>query len=211
VSPLDAWSDEYLFSAHMAQHLILMLLIPPMLILGFPEWILRKAGEVPWIRKWGRFLTRAISAFIIFNLVLIVWHIPVVYEAALENEGLHISEHLSFLAAGVINWWPIFSTSKDFPPISSGLQIIFLFLEGIPSTILTGIIVFASDVLIPTYAEAPRVFGISAIEDQQIAGLSMGAVSMIYYLAIMTFVFFRWMRLEEQSQQAGGHLTWKEN
>ncbi len=142
-------------------------------------------------------------AFFLFNATFLIWHIPAVYEASLHNESIHIIGHLSFLVIGVINWWPIFSPFKDFPAIAPGFQILFLFLEGIPSTVLTAIIVFAADILYPTYAQAPRVFGLSAADDQQIAGLAMGSVSMVFYLMILTFVFFRWIKLEESKQGAG--------
>jgi cytochrome c oxidase assembly factor CtaG len=197
ISPIDEWSDHYLFSAHMLQHMLFMLVVPPLLILGFPDWISQRAAQSPVIRPLGQFLTKPLVAFIIFNWAFIFWHIPIFYEAALADERLHVVEHISFLVAGVINWWPVFSTSRAFPPAASGVQIIFLFLEGIPSTVLTAIIVFSSEVLYPTYAAAPRVFGLSPMEDQQIAGLGMGSVGMVYYLAIMTYVFFRWLRNEE--------------
>lgn len=202
VSPLDRWGDEYLFSAHMFQHLLLMLAVPPMLILGIPGWIVRRAGQVRAIRRVGRFLTRPVTAFILFNLVYVLWHIPAFYEATLRDETIHIVEHLSFLVAGVINWWPVFSTFEDFPPAPAGVQIVYLFLEGIPSTILTAVIVFSGSTLYPTYEAAPRVFGISPSEDQQIAGLGMGSISMVFYLIMFTFVFFRWLGAEERKQEA---------
>jgi len=204
VSPLDTWGDEYLQSAHMLQHMLLTLVVPPFFILGLPDWLVHAAFQRPALRKIGRILTHPVLAYSIFNITFMAWHIPNLYEAALLNENIHIVEHLAFIVTGVLNWWPIFSTSRDLPPIGPGFQILYLFLEGIPTTVLTAIIVFAPDILYPTYANAPRVFGISSGMDQQIAGLEMGALGMVIYLAILTLVFYRWMSNEdsrERSQQ----------
>ena len=205
VSPLDRWGDDYLQSAHMLQHMLLTLIVPPFFILGLPDWLVHVGFKRPTLAKVGRLLTHPVVAYSIFNITFMVWHIPTLYEAALNNEGIHIIEHLAFLITGVLNWWPIFSTSRDLPPIAPGFQILYLFLEGIPTTVLTAIIVFAPDILYPTYASAPRVFGISAAMDQQIAGLEMGALGMVIYLLILTIVFYRWMSADdsrERSQQA---------
>ena len=202
ISPLDTWGDEYLQSAHMLQHMLLTLGVPPMLILGTPAWLIDALLRRPAWRRIGRVLTHPALAYGLFNLIFLVWHLPALYNAALENENIHIVEHLSFLVAGVITWWPIFSTSAELPPISPGFQILYLFLQGIPTTVLTALIVFAPNVLYPTYLNAPRVFGIDAMMDQQIAGLEMGSLGMVVYLFILTIVFYRWMNREAGQERS---------
>jgi putative membrane protein len=202
VSPLDNWGDTYLQSAHMFQHMLLTLAVPPMLILGTPHWMVRALVNRPFWLRAGRVLTHPALAYGLFNLVFMVWHLPVLYEAALNNEAIHIVEHLCFLVTGVITWWPIFSMTPELPPISPGFQILYLFLQGIPTTVLTALIVFAPDVLYPTYLAAPRVFGIDAMMDQQIAGLEMGSLGMVVYLFILTIVFYRWMNREASQERS---------
>jgi putative membrane protein len=202
VSPLDSWADEYLQSAHMFQHMLLTMAAPPMLILGTPSWLVDALVRQPFWLRLGRLLIHPVVAFGLFNLTFLVWHLPALYEAALENEAIHVVEHLSFIVTGVITWWPIFSTSATLPPISPGFQILYLFLQGIPTTVLTAIIVFSPGILYPTYLDAPRVFGIDAMMDQQIAGLEMGSLGMVVYLFILTIVFYRWMNRENNQERS---------
>ncbi len=196
-SPLDVWGDEYLQSAHMFQHMLLTLVVPPLLILGLPAEVTSPLRSHPALLQIARLLTSPLVAYAVFNLVFLVWHVPALYEAAKANEGIHVVEHLSFLFTASLTWWPIFNSSRELPPLAPGVQILYLFLQGIPSTVLTAIIVFAPGILYPSYIDAPRVFGLSPDMDQQIAGLLMGALGMLLYLAILTYVFFRWQRREE--------------
>jgi cytochrome c oxidase assembly factor CtaG len=207
-SPLDAWADTYLQSAHMLQHILLTLVASPLLVLGLPAWITSPLRSHPSLMRAGRFLTSPLVAYAVFNLTFLVWHVPALYEAALGNEAIHVAEHLSFLATACLTWWPVFSSSAELPPLAPGVQILYLFLQGIPSTVLTAIIVFSPGLLYPTYADAPRVFGITPEMDQQIAGLLMGALGMLIFLTILTFVFFRWEH-QDSLMDGGGSFTTK--
>src|SRR5258708_32496608 len=102
--PIHDLSDDYLFSAHMVQHLLLTLALPPLLLAGVPGWMLRPVLSRPRVRPIAYFLTRAKSCFVIFNLVIAVWHLPQFYNAAMANHDLHILEHLMFMAASVLMW-----------------------------------------------------------------------------------------------------------
>jgi cytochrome c oxidase assembly factor CtaG len=96
-SPLDAMSDDYLFSAHMIQHSLLTLAAPPLILAGIPGWLAAYIVRNPSINKAARIVTNPVLAFVLYNLVYSLWHLPVAYEAALENENIHIVEHLSFI------------------------------------------------------------------------------------------------------------------
>jgi putative membrane protein len=201
VSPLDEISDRYLFSAHMTQHLLLTLLAPPLMLWGTPGWMLRPLLRYRLI--WGalRILTMPIVAFALFNVDFMIWHIPALYEATLENQAIHIVEHLLFVGTAILNWWPILSPLVEFPRLPYPVQILYLFLEAVPSTVLGGILVFATEVLYPTYAAAPRLFGISAIDDQLFGGLIMAMPGGMAYLVALSIVFFAWMGSEERAEK----------
>jgi len=197
-SPLDDLSDDYLFSAHMLQHTILIIIVPPFLLLGTPGWLIDSCVRHPMALRVARFFTNPISAYFIFNGIFSVWHFPAFYEAALDNQTVHIFEHLCFMVTGVLNWWPILSSSTKLPRISYPAQMLYLFLESIPSTILGALIVFSPTILYPFYENVPRILGISVSTDQQIAGLIMAMPAGMVYLMALTVIFFTWSNKEQQ-------------
>jgi putative membrane protein len=201
VSPLDALGDEYLFSAHMVQHLLLTLLVPPLLLMGTPGWMLRPLLRYPVVARVARVLTMPVVAFALFNANFLAWHFPVFYEATLHSETIHIVEHLLFMATGVLNWWPILSPLPELPRLPYPGQILYLVLETVPIAALSALIVFSSAVLYPTYAAAPRLFGLSALSDQQIGGLIMWVPGGLVYWTAWSLVFFKWLGQEERVEQ----------
>ena len=107
--PLHNLSDRYLFSAHMAQHLLLTLLFPPLLLYGTPAWVVRRILAPRWVTALARLVTRPVIAAAIFTAPIVLWHVPVFYDAALRHHNLHILQHLVFLATAVLMWWPVLS------------------------------------------------------------------------------------------------------
>jgi len=199
VSPLDELGDSYLFSAHMLQHALLVYIAPPLLLVGMPSWLADALLRRRLIRPVAGVVTHPIAAYFLFNLVFAGWHFPALYEAALDNQNIHIFEHLCFLVTAVVNWWPILSPSSLLPRLSYPVQMVYLFLESIPSTILGAVISFQTDILYPTYASAPAVLpGINPMIDQQIAGLIMAMPAGMAYLVALTVVFFAWVKREER-------------
>jgi cytochrome c oxidase assembly factor CtaG len=201
VSPLDELGDSYLFSAHMIQHLCLMVVGPPLLLLGTPEWMVKLAFRSRIIFQVAKVMTYPVVAFVLFNVDFWLWHAPPLYNATLENQTIHILEHLTFIIFSLCYWWPIFSPSKDLPPLPIGGQILYLFLSGMPSVVLGAGLTFSPPLYAP-YIAAPRIWGISAATDQQLGGLIMWVPVSIYYIIIMSVLFIRWMLQQEAKQQA---------
>ncbi len=193
VSPLDALSDDYLFSAHMIQHTLMTMVVPPLLLAGIPGWLFEYIVHSTTIKKIAGFLTNPLIAFSLYNLVFSVWHLPAIYDAALENEPLHIVEHLSFMTTATIFWWPILSTSTSLPHLSYPKQILYLFLASVPCTILGGILVFAPRVIYLKYANAPLLFpGFTPMMDQQVGAVIMAMAGMLVYLGFIGRAFYIW-------------------
>ena len=201
VSPLDELGDSYLFSAHMVQHLCLTILGPPLLLLGTPEWMVKKALSNRSIFQVAKVPTYPVVAFVLFNVDFWLWHAPPLYNATLENQSIHILEHFTFILFSLCYWWPIFSPSKDLPPLSIGGQVLYLFLSGMPSVLLGAGLTFSPPLYAP-YIAAPRIWGISAATDQQLGGLIMWVPVSIFYIIIMSVLFIRWMLQQEAKQHA---------
>ncbi len=201
VSPLDALADGYLFSAHMAQHLLLMMVAVPLMMIGLQSWMYARLFPRGWPRRTLGWLTRPVPAFLVFNLTLAMWHLPRLYGLALENEGVHILQHMMLLAAAGIGWWPVVGNMPAAAPRPSlGVQVVYLFLQGFPSTALAALITLAPNPLYGFYAEAPRLWGISVQADQMWSGLLMWMPGAMVYLAAATVVFFRWFGQDEAAQ-----------
>jgi putative membrane protein len=206
--PVHDLSDDYLFSAHMVQHLLLTLAMPPLLLAGVPGWMLRPFLTRRGVAPVARFLTRAPIAFVVFNLVIAVWHLPPFYNAAMANHNLHILEHLMFMAAAVLMWWPLLSQLPEFPRLAYPGQMLYSFLMSIPMSIVAIYIAMSDHVLYPAYSAAPRILPISPLEDQLLGALIMWIPGGIIFYIIMTVVFFKWNARGEDST-AGAQVDWK--
>ena len=199
-SALDELGDSYLFSAHMLQHLILTMVGPPLMLIGTPGWLIQSLLRNRIILNIGKVLTHPVIAFTLLNADLFLWHAPLLYDAALFNQNLHILEHLTFIIFGVLFWWPMFSPVEEgLPRLSIGGQILYLFFGSMPMVLLGAGLTFAPP-LYPPYIHAPRVWGLSPATDQQLGGLLMWVPVSLYMIAIMSFLFIRWMQQQERAQ-----------
>jgi len=206
--PIHDLSDDYLFSAHMVQHLLLTLAVPPLLLAGTPGWLLRPVLSPKYVAPIVRRLTRAPMAFVIFNLTIAVWHLPPFYNAAMANHSLHIVEHLTFMAAAVLMWWPLLSQLPEFPRLAYPGQMLYSFLMSIPMSIVAVYIAMADHVLYPAYSAAPRILPLTPLEDQLLGALIMWIPGGLIFMIIMTVVFFKWNARGEDST-AGAQVDWK--
>lgn len=197
--PLHNLSDSYLFSAHMAQHLLLTLVFPPLLLYGCPAHVVRPLLRPRWVMALGRVVTRPLAAASLFTTPIVLWHVPALYEAALRNHNLHIVQHLVFITTAVIMWWPVLSPVPELPRIPHLLQMLYLFLLGIPMSVTGALITLSDSVLYPFYAAAPRVGGLSPLADQQIGGLLMWVLGGLMLWLVMTVIWFRYSVWDERT------------
>jgi putative membrane protein len=198
--PLHEWADGFLFSAHMVQHLLLMLIMPPLLIYGLPPWLIRKALELRWVYRSARLLTHPGVAFVSYNVVFIVWHFPNMYNWALMDHTVHIMQHVSFMAVAVMMWWPVVNPVPELQRIPTGpLLMAYVFMFGIPGTIVSALITLSDTVLYSWYAAAPRITVLSPLDDQRLGGLIMWIPGMLVFWIAITVVFFRWTKDEYRS------------
>lgn len=198
-SPIHHLSDSFLFSAHMVQHLLIMLVAPPLLIAGISKDLLLPLAKLPKLLTFARLLTHPIIAFSIFTFILSFWHLPTLYDLTLRNHTIHIIEHILFIAAAVIMWWPILSPFPQIPKTTYPIQMVYLFFLSLPPGFIGAAITFSDRILYSYYGTVPRLWEISALTDQQIGGLIMKVPGGFVFLGALTIVFFIWFNREERT------------
>ena len=196
-SPLHELSNSYLFSAHMVQHVLMTLVAAPLLIAGTPGWVLGPVLKLRAIRVPARVLTHPIVAFAAFNLMFSVWHLPALYAGSVNYHGIPIAEHILLLATGGMGWWPLMSKSAELPGLSEPMQMIYLLLMSIAQIIVFAPITFAEQPIYEYYVQAPTIWGIGDIADQQAGGLIMKVGGGALFMTLLVVTFFRWYSREE--------------
>ena len=194
--PLHELSDTYLFSAHMIQHMLLTLFAPPLLLLGTPGWLLRPIVRQRYVYPVARALTRALPAALLFNVIFTVYHWPVYYNAVAANHNLHVATHLLFIGLAVITWWPLVSPVAELPPLPYPLRMVYCFGQTISGFLIGSFLTNAQTVLYPWYALAPRVWGISPLDDQKLGGLIMWIFGGLFFLLVFSAIYFVWAHKE---------------
>jgi cytochrome c oxidase assembly factor CtaG len=198
-SPLDALDGIFL-SAHMTQHLILMMVAPPLLLMGHP-WVpllhglpkpLVKEGLGPLLtskplRQLAHWLTAMPTTWLIFALSTIIWHLPRFYQLALRNPMWHGFQHACFFWTGVLFWWPIIQPEPSRRRWPEWTLIPYLLFADLVNTALSAFFVFSGRVLYPSY-QALHLTGLSALDDQAFAGVIMWVPGSIIYL-VPTIVY----------------------
>jgi cytochrome c oxidase assembly factor CtaG len=205
-SPLDLGGDEYLFTFHMAQHQFLMMLAPPLLLLGTPTVMLRPLLERRALGAAAGVLTFAPVAFLLFNGSLWAWHTPALYEAALEHANVHLLQHLTFLVTAVLFWWPVVglaSSAGRGTSLPIGARMVYLGLAIASDSFLAAIITFSPRVLYPFYEQDQRLWGISALADQQMGGALMWVMDGMGFFLALSVLFFALLEEEERTATVG--------
>ena len=193
-SPLDSLGDEYLFSAHMGQHMLLTFAAPPLWLLGVPGWLVKRLVPKGFTRRAANIITHPVAAFLIFNGIMWCWHLPAAYDLALEHETIHVAEHLMFMAAAVIGWWPVLG--PDLPGasrLSEPGQALYLFASTFPCTALAAVITLSPVQLYPFYGSASLAYGLPPLLDQTVGGLLMWLPSDMIFMLAAVIVLYVWL------------------
>lgn len=207
ISPLHAWG-EVLFSAHMTQHEILMLISAPLMVLGRPWitsiWAFRqktrfrigKLMNTTWLQRIWAALTGAIVAWAVHAAALWIWHVPFLFQATLENDLVHLVQHASFFGSALLFWWAVLYGSRGMA--SYGAGVLYLFTTSIHSGVLGAFLTFTKKVWYPVYSDPTVNWGMTPIEDQQLGGLIMWVPAGLVYIAAALVMFSGWMRESER-------------
>ncbi len=196
--PIHDLAERALYSVHMVQHLLFTLVAPPLLLLGTPDWLARTTLRPIW--PVARVLLRPVPALLLFNALLVVTHWPLAVQLSLQHEPLHFLIHLVLVLSALVLWWPVLSPLAEIPRLSYPGQMLYLFLQSIVPTVPASFLTFGSGPLYPIYATFPRVFGISVLTDQRIAGLLMKIGGGTVIWTVIALVFFRWWGAEHSAE-----------
>jgi cytochrome c oxidase assembly factor CtaG len=207
VSPVHTWG-EVLFSAHMTQHEILMLISAPLLVLGRPLiatlwatprdarlWIGQAVQGGPVLKTW-RLLTDPAVAFLVHGIALWTWHIPFLFQATIESDVVHTLQHASFLGSALLLWWAIIYGRRGVA--SYGAGVLYLFITSVHSGILGAFLTFTPRLWYPIYAPTTIAWGVSPLEDQQLGGLIMWVPAGIVYIVAALIMFAAWIGSSEE-------------
>ncbi|MEJ2147626.1 MAG: cytochrome c oxidase assembly protein [Acidobacteriota bacterium] len=210
VSPIDTLGEQYLFSIHMLQHMLLVLVVPPLLLLGIPAWVGRDLLSMRFAGRAEHWLSRPVIAWTAGVATLWIWHLPILYNAALVHQDIHILEHESFLVTATIFWWPVVTPVEQLrlPPLSA---IVYLSLGMASESILGIILTFAPVGFYPSYLHPFDTFGalslvrqgwgISAEIDQQVGGLLMWIGGSAIFLIAILGALNRWYATVEEDEE----------
>jgi putative membrane protein len=202
-SPLSAF-DEASLTVHMVQHILLMLVVPPLVLLGapsllllhgLPQWFVRTTLgpflRFPPVQSLGKFLTNPLVCWILASVALLAWHVPSAFELALRSDSWHEVEHACFLSTSILFWWPVvqpFPSEARWPGWTVPL---YLFFGTFPGGALGAFLAFCDRLLYPFYGGAPSLFGLTPLEDQIFAGSLMWVFGLFMLLLPAVSITFR--------------------
>lgn len=196
--PIHDLSDQYFFSAHMIQHLLLAQVVPLLLLLGTPLWLRHALVRAPLAGPVFSRLAMVPVGFALYTVVFSIWHVPVLYNLMMREHSFHIVMHLMVMVTATLMWWPVAGGAAVRRPLGSGLQMLYLFLLGIPMMAIAAPIVFAHQPLYEWYRFAPPLWGQTPLEDQRLGGLIMWVPGGLFYWGVMTVVYFLWSAREHR-------------
>jgi len=193
-SPMDVFNG-WLLTAHMVQHMVLMMFAPPLILLGAPLIPLVRGLPVFAAREFagpflnwrpaqrvGETLTHPVFALVVMGLAMLGWHVPAPYELAVRSPAWHQVEHTCFLVTSLIFWWPVVQPWPSRSQWPRWAMVPYLLIADVLNTILSATLVFTDRVLYPSYLSAPQVFGMGAKEDQAAAGAIMWTIGSLAFL-----------------------------
>jgi putative membrane protein len=216
ISPLHALGSA-LFSAHMAQHELLMVVAAPLLVLGRPliPWLwglplawrhrIGRWGKAGWRERGWHALTNPLPAWSLQAVVLWIWHAPGLFQAALESEPIHALQHLSFLFSALLFWWALIHSRQG--RMGYGPAVLYLFTTSLHSGALGALLTFAPAPWYPAHGGSAAAWGLTPVEDQQLAGLIMWVPAGAMYLLAGLGLFASWLRESEARKSQGEFHT----
>jgi putative membrane protein len=192
LSPLDTLADESSFAAHTVQHLMLTLVMPLFLLAGTPDWMLRPLVRSPRVLSVARALTRPLPAYLMFNGIFAISHVPLIFNFVQQHLALHVGEHLLFMATAAVLWWPILGPLPEVPRFSYPAQLLYVFLQTLGGVAIGSLITLSNQPLYAQYARRAGLWGMTPVMDQQVGGLIMWVGGALYFFGVLAVIFFIW-------------------
>ena len=188
--PVHDIAEEYLYSAHMFQHMVLSYFMPPLVLLAIPKWMFEAVLGSGRVRKIFNWLAKPVIAGVLFNAIVMITHIPQIVNRSVSNAPLHYSMHVLLIVTALLVWVPICGPDRKLH-LQSGGKMIYLFLMSVVPTVPAAWLTFAEGSVYKHYDIAVRVWGMSVTTDQQVAGAIMKTGGSIFLWSIIVFIFFK--------------------
>ena len=201
--PVHDLAEEYLYSVHMAQHLLLSFVVAPTALLATPTWLARLVIGQGLAYRTVKRLTRFVPATLLFNAVVVLSHWPVVVNASASNGLLHYAVHVLVVTSALVMWMPVCGPLAELR-FALPAQMPYLFLQSIIPTVPAGWLTFAEGVIYRSYDVVPRVWGLSVTEDQQIAGMEMKIIGGFFLWTVIAVLFVRFATKTTEDDRATG-------
>jgi cytochrome c oxidase assembly factor CtaG len=202
--PIGPLGAGYLLSVHTVQYVLFAFVAPPLLISGTPRWLLRRMIRPRWTFKIAWALSRPLVAFLCFNVVLLATHMPSVVDGLTASQLGSFAVDMSWLIAGLVFWWPILGPLPELKPMPYPGRIVYLIANVFIPTVPAAFLTYARYPIYALYELAPPMSGLSAVEDQQIAGMIMKIVGGFIVFGIASVLFFKWAGSEETPEARQG-------
>jgi putative membrane protein len=201
VSPLDGLGEDYLFSAHMVQHVLLGDVAPLLILLGLSRVIMRPATRrlASIERRLGPLASPA-TGIVAWLALMYLWHIPALYDAAVEHPAVHLLEHVSFFAAGVALWWPLIQPVPMRRRLTGMQPVAYIGTAKAGLAALGIFLTWSTTAIYPYYEDTPRIWGLSPIEDQNVAGVIMMVEQSVTLAVVLVVLFIRMLQQSETEQ-----------
>lgn len=197
-SPINYYGHHYLFSAHMVQQSLLYLAMPPLLLIGTPEWLLQLLFKNHIAKKLLTFFTNPLIGVLSFNLLFSFYHYPFVFDLMAEHHQWMTLYHIVLIFAAFQMWWPIVSPLTEQKQLSDLRKIAYIFANGVLITPACALIIFSDTVLYATYANAPEIFpGHTVFHDQRLGGVMMKLIQEGVYGSVLAYTFYKWYNKEK--------------
>jgi putative membrane protein len=187
--PMHDISEDYLYSMHMVQHMALSYFLPPLALMATPVWFARLVLGDGSVYRTVRSFTHPVVAAVIFNAMVMIIHIPALVNASVDNGPLHYLLHVLVVVTSLLMWMPVCGPISEFRIGVAGAMI-YLFLQSVVPTIPAAWLTFAEDVVYKAYDRPVRLWGISAVDDQQLAGAAMKVGGGLFLWTIVIVLFF---------------------
>lgn len=202
-SPLAYIADHYLFSVHMLQQSLLYLVMPPIILLGLPDWLIRPLWWRPMLEPILTFFTHPLIAIALFNLLLSLYHLPIIFDTIMSSVWLMIGAHLLLLLSAFCMWWPVIAPIPELDRLSPLQKMTYLFADSILLTPACALIIFAGGLMYESfpYTDVPAsLLPLTPLDDQQTGGVIMKVIQEVAYGTFLCYTFFGWVRGERKKE-----------
>lgn len=190
--PFHDLAEGSMFSAHMVEHLVIAFVTAPLLLMGTPRWLAELVVVETRLLGLIRWVSRPLRAFVLFNVVFVGLHWPVIVEAMVTSAPWHFAVHLAMFLSGLAMWMPVLSPLPEVPTLPRPMQMLYLMGHSVLPIVPAAFLTFGNSVIYPIYDTFPRLFGWTALEDQTIAGIIMKLAGTFTLWGVIATIWFRW-------------------